>query len=86
MDKYKIAKEVGLRCAIARQNAKFSQKDMARMLHTTQQNISYFENGENNSVHLLVGYIAICPNMRPFFEYVLKIQKEIEDETNSRIH
>ena len=78
MEKSEVIKEIGLRCAIAREKSGLLQKDIARMLHTTQQNISQFEMGEHNSMYLLAGYIAICKDMTPFFEFILQIDKEIK--------
>ena len=77
MNKTDIMRRVGERCRQSRINSNLKQSDIATMLDTTQQNISTFENGDNNSMYLLIGYIAVCDNVKPLFDYVIELNKEL---------
>lgn len=79
MEKTEIMRKIGNQCRLSRINSNLKQSDIARFLDTTQQNISTFENGENNSMYLLIGYIAVCDNVKPLFDFVIELNKEIKN-------
>lgn len=50
-------KEIGQKCKEFRKKIKASQRDVARDLHYTSENISAFENGRNDNAIILLWYI-----------------------------